>query len=378
MAFDRQTLEILLRQPEGPALDFKQEQYRFVGEDNYTKSELLKDILAFANSWRNTTGYILIGVKEVKGGRSEIVGVSNHIEDADLHAFVNNKTQRPVNFAYFQFQVDGVEIGVIEIPVQRRPIFLTKKFGKVEANVVWARDGSGSKPMDPDQIVDIGAASDLISEPQFRLEWGTLKERKTFPQSHKVISLELNPLLPLDTFQPKQPRGYLTIPDINPDYSGDLITYVARRNFFVPIGFHLRNTSSTVGKRIRFTGHVPKSEGLNLLEWLEDIPSPKSAFFDPSIPDIRSYNDEAADLELKDIGDRWEVIINFGDVRPHDSLWTDSSLYIGSIVSTPLTLKGVLRGDNLSEPIKCELQVQIETERRAMTVDDVRPFLKIG
>ena len=123
---------------------------------------------------------------------------------------------------------------------------------------------------------------------------------------------------------------------------------------------------------------MPKSEGLNLLEWLEDIPSPKSAFFDPSIPDIRSYNDEAADLELKDIGDRWEVIINFGDVRPHDSLWTDSSLYIGSIVSTPLTLKGVLRGDNLSEPIKCELQVQIETERRAMTVDDVRPFLKIG
>ena len=129
MAFDLQTLEGLIHEPEGTALDFKQEQYRFVGEDDFTKSELLKDILAFANSWRRQTAYILIGVKEVKGGRSEIIGVGCHLDDANLHQFVNSKTQRPVDFSYFQFKVQSVEIGVIEIPVQMRPIFLQKKFG---------------------------------------------------------------------------------------------------------------------------------------------------------------------------------------------------------------------------------------------------------
>jgi predicted HTH transcriptional regulator len=39
------------------------------------KSELLKDILGFANAWRRATAYILIGVKEVRGGRSNVVGI---------------------------------------------------------------------------------------------------------------------------------------------------------------------------------------------------------------------------------------------------------------------------------------------------------------
>ena len=34
---------------------------------NLDKSDLLKDVLAFVNSWRRTTAYVLIGVREVKG-----------------------------------------------------------------------------------------------------------------------------------------------------------------------------------------------------------------------------------------------------------------------------------------------------------------------
>ena len=45
MSFDRTTLESLLLEEEGPYLDFKSEQYRFIGESNSVKSELLKDIL---------------------------------------------------------------------------------------------------------------------------------------------------------------------------------------------------------------------------------------------------------------------------------------------------------------------------------------------
>ena len=78
MGFDLGLLENLLHQEEGPALDFKEKQYPFDNADVGTKAELLKDILALVNSWRLTAAYILIGVKEVKGGRGEIVGVEEH------------------------------------------------------------------------------------------------------------------------------------------------------------------------------------------------------------------------------------------------------------------------------------------------------------
>jgi hypothetical protein len=47
-------LERLLNEAESTALDFKQSQYPFENASKEQKSELLKDILAFANSWRRT------------------------------------------------------------------------------------------------------------------------------------------------------------------------------------------------------------------------------------------------------------------------------------------------------------------------------------
>ena len=44
--------ESLLFEEEGTTIDFKKEQYRFVNATEDEKSELLKDILGFANAWR--------------------------------------------------------------------------------------------------------------------------------------------------------------------------------------------------------------------------------------------------------------------------------------------------------------------------------------
>lgn len=96
-------IEELLNEDESSSLDFKRDQYTFDKATDDQKNELLKDILAFSNSWRRTDAYILIGVEEIKGGRSKVVGVSNHIDDANLQQLVNKKTQRPVNFSYEAF-----------------------------------------------------------------------------------------------------------------------------------------------------------------------------------------------------------------------------------------------------------------------------------
>lgn len=68
--FDR-----LLYEEESTTLDFKREQYRFCKATDDEKSELLKDVLGFANAWRRSEAYILIGVEDVRGGRGNLVGI---------------------------------------------------------------------------------------------------------------------------------------------------------------------------------------------------------------------------------------------------------------------------------------------------------------
>ncbi len=154
--FNSEMLEALLNMDEGPTLDFKREQYPFENETVQVKGELLKDILAMVNTHRYRTAYILVGVEEDRGGRSVVVGVDQHWEDASLHQFVNNKTNRPAAFSYFPFSSDGKRIGVFSIPIQRRPVYLLADFGKLTRNTVYVRDGSSTRGATPDEIADMG------------------------------------------------------------------------------------------------------------------------------------------------------------------------------------------------------------------------------
>lgn len=156
--FSGETLEALLDMDEGPTLDFKREQYPFEKETAEVKSELLKDILAMVNANRYRTAYILVGVEEVRGGRSTLVGVDRHLEDASLHQFVNSKTNRAAEFSYMPFHVDDKEVGVFRIPIQERPVYATKSYGKVSANTVYVRDGSSTVVANPDDIAAMGRA----------------------------------------------------------------------------------------------------------------------------------------------------------------------------------------------------------------------------
>ncbi|EPB7243871.1 RNA-binding domain-containing protein [Pseudomonas aeruginosa] len=57
-------LNMLRYKSESTDIDFKSAQYRFNSGTEADKSELLKDILAIANSWRDGIGYILLGFKD--------------------------------------------------------------------------------------------------------------------------------------------------------------------------------------------------------------------------------------------------------------------------------------------------------------------------
>ena len=210
---DSELLEQLLHHPECNFLDFKEAQYRFVKADNIEKSELLKDILAFANSWRLTPAYILIGVREVKGGRSEVVGVADHLDDASLHQFVTSKTQRPVEFTYEVFATEGVEIGIIEIPLQERPIYARHVFGKVGAEAVYIRDGSSTRKANPGEVANMGAQRSAEATPQLELSWADIGKRCAVSSPHPANTLLLHPPLPAETFRLSgQRRGLFDSP----------------------------------------------------------------------------------------------------------------------------------------------------------------------
>jgi len=174
---DNILIEQLLNDDESSTLDFKRDQYPFIGATDEQKGELLKDILIFANAWKRTDAYILIGVEEVKGGRSIVVGVSNHPDDASLQQFVNSKTNRPVVFSYSAFTFEGKQLGIIQIPPQERPLFLKKPFGTLKSNTVYMRSGSSTSIANPDEIARMGKDNALQSQlPTLDLQFADVEQ----------------------------------------------------------------------------------------------------------------------------------------------------------------------------------------------------------
>ncbi len=168
---DPELFERLLFRGESDALDFKVDQYSFEGATDNEKSQLLKDILAFANSWRDTDAYILIGVAEVIGDKAKVDGISNSKSLADhaLQQFVTAKVQHPIRFSYAELRIEGKLCGVIHIPRQDQdaPFYATKDYGTVEANVVYVRRGSSNGIAKPDEIAKMGKRAQIRELPRF-------------------------------------------------------------------------------------------------------------------------------------------------------------------------------------------------------------------
>ena len=74
--------------------------------------------------------------------------------------------------------------------------------------------------------------------------------------------------------------------------------------------------------------------------------------------------------------DRWEISVEFGDVRPRETIFTHSPVYLWSAFSAAVELHGVLYADNLPEPARCSLEIDLRVEQRRMERDDALPYLR--
>lgn len=138
-------------------LDFKGEVYPFVEASAHQKSELLKDILAFANARRTVPAYILCGIKKDDSGVMYVTGVpfESCPDDASIQQFVNGKINKELGFiTYIVKCPDDKFVWVIEIAVciNERPYYVKVEYGKLPQYCIPIRQGSSTRFATPDDV----------------------------------------------------------------------------------------------------------------------------------------------------------------------------------------------------------------------------------
>jgi hypothetical protein len=363
---------------ESDTLDFKQEQYPQANATPEQKGEFVKDILAFANAWKTSDAHIIVGVAENPGGRAKVVGVSDHPDDAHLQQLVNGKTNVPVSFAYVPLVIDGLKVGALQISrEQQRPVFLRKKFGGVDADVVYLRRGSSTAIANPDEIARMGEArAASLQEPEISIELGDPETRATFGAKTTVTSkvpAEPPPPAPMLTAAEEAmqrglgPLGQLTsmldrktVQEawLQPDPE-KLKAYRQELALLVRLGFLVRNTGAVLVDDLRVVVEIPKLDGLRVLDELPERPrSPAEAHV--SIARF-ALQPQRIVTRVEDAGTHWEVTARIEKVQPNASAWSER-FWIGSFLPQKLDLVARAYADNLSRPIAVSLQVEIRVE----------------
>jgi hypothetical protein len=378
---NQEQFEQLLYEEEGNTLDFKKEQYLFSKATDEEKSELLKDILGFANAWRRATAYILIGVEEVRGGCGKIIGISpnSHLQDHALQQFVNNLTNHPVRFQYEAFCFEDKQIGIISIEEQMRPIYLKRNYGKLKKNEVYVRRGSSTdptKPALPDEIATMRLGSsheEALLSVQFCdietempigsvLDWES--EYCEMPSKYSIPDLpnSRNELWQSDIFD-----------QINSNFYRELADYECIRRLCQPVRLAVKNTGKIAAKNVRVELIASNRSETIVLEESDLPPRPSKNRLESTafLRGIRSIHKSPGDVIIESTSERMMVQIDFGDLQPGRHICSET-FYIGSKISQKILLSVFSYADNLTAPKESTLTISVSSKMVSMTFEQLK------
>lgn len=382
MKIDNTLIDSLLYGEEGVDLDFKRDQYKFAKTSDNEKSELLKDILAFANAWRRSNAFILVGINEIKGGRSEVVGVQEKLDDAKIQQFVNSKTQKPITFSYSNVEFEGKDICIIHIPIQRRPFYIIKDFGKLRKQTVYIRRGSSTDIAKIDEIAKMGASPLDFNENQPLLElfYADKENRNILHDNLSISSLVLHPPenkdIPDYKGRPSRPSWGLNmgLDSPNYDYYRKLTNFTTWFALLTPINLAIENSGPLVANDVRLEIEIADPQKVIRAIDEDEYPDvPKRSYssaFDAVNRQVQNVG-ITHDLTVKHLPELWFVEANVEKVQPKSIAWIESSLFLGVVESVNILLKTTLFADNLSDPIKKEFIIKAEAVHRKVSLDDI-------
>jgi hypothetical protein len=375
-------LENLLFEEESETLDFKSHQYPFDGASDDQKSELLKDILAFANSWRRTDAYILIGVKEVKGAKSKVLGINDHLLNRNLQQFVNSKTNRPLTFSYRPYKYEETEIGILKIPIQQRPIFLVKNFGKLVKETVYIRRGDTTTIADPDEIARMGRSFEFEKnqQPEINFQLADIDNKKYLGSELKLKCEKL--FIENIKSIPKygEPEGSYFVSQVigvNHNYFRDIAEFLEKTHHLRKIGLVLKNDSNVLAENVLVTISICDCKGLSVVDEY-DYPVEPSDHTMGIIPNFRRPFDieRQGNIEAKKHGSEYSIRSEFKNVQPGAEIWSNEAFYIGSEIPNDIELQTEIVANNLNDPIQLSLNISIESNNRKLESEDIQNYLE--
>lgn len=218
------------------------------------------------------------------------------------------------------------------------------------------------------------SGSSTSSSPMLVLEWADPDsgEGKTSLFSMTSLILE-RPEEPIKQEPTRTPFGTIADPLENTNYLQEVVDYVADQAFYTYVSLRIKNEGDTLARGVRFVGEIERAEGLSIRDEIGSIPEEHFIAKSPFLRNELGETEEAK-VTLRPYEDRWEVIVDFEKIRPHDER-TSFPLWFGSKHPRTVRIRGELRGDDVKNPIKCILEVAIRTEQRLMYLEDVKPFL---
>jgi hypothetical protein len=379
--------ERLLYEEESTTLDCKKEQYHFVKASDDEKSELLKDLLGFANAWRRSEAYILIGIEEVRGDRSHVIGIAatDHLADHSLQQFVNNLTNRPMCFHYEAFGYEGRQVGIIRIDLQARPIYLKRDYGRLEKEKVYIRRGSSTDPSKPASLEEIATMGQIGAPAPTELvvEFAhTNRDDSLGPtigwdaEFCEMPSKERIPDFPIPAPQDSYGVSQL-IYDTSAlwrkrHYFRELADFEFARRLFRPIRLLMKNVGEVAANNVRCEFDIEAGIGVHVMSHLPDVPKKEST--PPVASDLRhfkpAFRRTPGDVTIDVNGDRYRVEIECGDLQPGRRIWSDV-FYLGKGDSGVLELAGKIYAANLSRPKDLTLRFAVSVTATTMSIREL-------
>jgi hypothetical protein len=276
-----------------------------------------------------------------------------------------------VLFSYSVRVLDGKEIGVIRIPVQQRPVFLTKDFGKLKANVVYLRRGSSTVVARPDEVAEMGKASGEIypARPVLLVGFGDPVTRSNLGLAIKIEVCNLTP--PSDQEIPDYAFGgpwrVAMNALANKDYYREYAAYLTDDRGLMPIWFYAENAGEVVANDVRLEGQLDDAERLfTLRDATRMRQRPRKETF-PYIP----TGFTASALSVEQTPDGWIIHGSFGKLQPKQVLVARSCLFVGARHTGMATLDVKMFADNLTSPKREEMSVHVLATHRALSFQDL-------
>ena len=380
---NNEILDALRYKSEGTDLDFKQEQYRFAGGNEYEKSEMLKDILAMANAWRDGTGYILLGMKDNRPHLAEVTGITESVDDSRLQQFVNMKVTPKLTFRYEEHLYEGKTVGVIAIPKQPRPFFIATQFGKLKPKIVYVRRGSSTDEADPLEagkmmLADAAGRSDVKVDLSV-LTPDNKKLSETFDCSYLHFPVHLPDYeSPPERYDPMQ-ISMRSLWNDNRDFWREAAEFVRIESALVEMQFVLFNRSEVQlsNAKLEVTVEPLDGQAMDMLEG-SDIPEePKSHWSTLNLHSALSTKMQVNvnRFEVDEDGITPVCHVRFGALLPGEQGRSADTLALVPRGPGRLRLRFRILASELPAPIEMERLLETKGDVHSLDLDGFKTFL---